>query len=334
MMGHRRYCRAAPPPRNGPTYMIDDGNLDSFLADHTKELAWVKGFTSKDKPRAILPPPPPKHDPPSYDVIVKAGDDDEFLNEDVFVEKEEELEPEGATAYPAMYTEKPTCRPAPGLPRPRINSKLGSRGRGVRKFTLTAEEITTRRISVEAETTTTMVTAEAPKTTVQTTLTEVMADADEDVTTPEQAATRTSETDDCTYTILSEQCEKTGRNVAAIGDLIPTKKSTELTIQRVYLDDVPMPGRYELRRDDVVMANATISAFPQNVYLQRWGHEPHDNSDAYVAYVWTTDTIPPTMAAWMTVDVAVDDGDYELVSTTANAEPIKVTVSSDWLFRA
>ena len=56
----------------------------------------MKGFTSKDTPRAILPPPPPKIDLPSCDVIVKAGDDDNMLNDDgmpdVFIEEEEEME--------------------------------------------------------------------------------------------------------------------------------------------------------------------------------------------------------------------------------------------------
>ena len=68
---------------------------------------------------------------------MKAGDDDDMLNNDgmpdVFIEEEEELE--GATAYPAINMEKPTCRPAPGSPRPNLNFKLPSRGRDVRRFT-------------------------------------------------------------------------------------------------------------------------------------------------------------------------------------------------------
>ena len=216
-----------------------------------------------------------------------------------------------------------------------MNFKLPSRGRGVRRFKLTAEEVTTCRISLKAESTNSTVTTEAPKTTVQTTVMQEMADADEDDKSPDDEAAQTSENTYCTHDILNEQCKKTGGTVAAIGDIIPTKKGTALTVQRMYFDDVPMPGCYEVQRDDNMKANATVSAFPQNVHVQRWGrHQTHNDTDEYVAHVWKTDTIPPTMAVWMTVDVAVDDGEYELVSTTTNAEPIKMTVTSDWLFRA
>ena len=47
---------------------------------------------------------------------------------------------DGATAYPATNREKPTCRPASGISRPNLNFKLPSRGKGVRKFKLTAEK--------------------------------------------------------------------------------------------------------------------------------------------------------------------------------------------------
>ena len=102
---------------------------------------------------------------------------------------------------------------------------------------------------------------------------------------PDDEAALTSENTYCTQNVLNEQCKKTARNLAAIGDLIPTKKSTALTIQRMYFDDVPMPGCYEVRRDDNTETNVTVSAFPRNEHVQRWRHQTHNNTDEYEAHV-------------------------------------------------
>ena len=312
MRAHKRVCRSAPLPRSGPTYTINDVNLDSFLADHTRELAWVKGFASKDKPRAILAAP----QQPVEDDVIKAGDDEDLCDEDVIVENEQdEEELEGATAYPALEEEKPLLRPAPGLPRQSFEFRLPPRGRGrargTGRITLTAEEITLRRIRLETSgETTTTTTVEDPVTTT-TTVTEdpvTPTETNNDVTvaTVEEVNNNSEDVARATeprrprfYTTHDEidaQCKMTGRMVIAMGDLIPTKKSTPLTIQRVYLDDLPLPGRYTIFCGDTACAQATASAFPQNIHLMRWGYQPHDSTDDYVAHLWTTETIPPVMA--------------------------------------
>ena len=278
-----------------------------------------------------------------------------MCDDDVIVEDErDDEELEGATAYPALEEKKPVFQPAPGLPRQSFEFRLPPRGRGrghgTSRITLTAEEITLRRIKLETsgETTTTTTTADDPVTTTTTvaedTVTPTETNKDMTVATVEEA---TSNSEDearaielsrprlyTTHDEINAQCEKTGRVVTAMGDLIPTKKSTPLTIQRVYLDDLPLPGRYTIFCGDTACAQATASAFPQNIHLMRWGYQPHDNTDEYVAHIWTTDTIPPSMAVWLTVDVSIGDGVYDLVPRVPTAKNITATVSSDWLFRS
>ena len=309
---HKRTCDG-PPKYDGNTFTINMENLESFLCEFQDAYNWVKGqnTTTSGTPPAVLAPPPtqqqqPQQDEPTEDAandVEKADDDGGREPDEECNESNQNWQNEKAAA--AAEQQGAIARSTPqGFTR-----SLPSRGRG-QACAAMVEEITTRR-RME------MLSMESAALPVQ----------------AQQTPYETQRRVPASVDVLERQCAETGHFVAAIGDLLPVRRSTALTVQRLYFSEQPMPGVYQLYYNGAVYAKLTASAFPQNIQLRRWKQQEHDMNDEYVAHVWCTDTIPATMTAWVTTDVAIDDGRYDVVEKAPNARATTLTVTSDWLFR-
>ena len=132
--------------------------------------------------------------------------------------------------------------------------------------------------------------------------------------------------------IIAEQCMLTGHAVTGIGDLLPTSRRGVLTGQRLYFEEIPLPGVYYLHRNNQQCVRMTVSAFPQNIHYRRHGKQEHDPTDQYVAHVWMLVSTPAIMTAWVTLDIEIDDGRYDVIEQAPNAISTFLTVSSEFGF--
>ena len=311
LLDHKKSCLTPPELHTGPKTPICDANFDKFLKSCSEKLIWVKTDMMGKRPRAATPASWQGDD----DRITMAGDDESLRGETT--EEYDIVSPTtGPSTAPSESGDPTTDQAVANVsaelavasfvePEPIEQDVKPRIGRGRGYVAIKSEVTTSRTLALYA-----------PNTQPNPYLPPVKA---------EPFPTRPSE-------IISEQCMLTGHDVAGIGDLLPVRRQMRLTVQRLYFEEIPLPGMYFLCRENRRYARMTVSPFPQNIHYRRHGKQEHDPSDLYVAHVWMLASIPSTMTAWVTVDVAIDDGRYDVIEQAPNAIPTYLTVSSEFGF--
>lgn len=315
---HRSKLCRGPQLFKGKTTLICDANLAKFLAAHHRELKWVKS----DMMPKRLPNTPAKDWQGGDDRVEKAGDDESLRSEST--EAYEIISPStGPSAAPtraasedgddesgqavAMVANQAMSPPAQQQQQGMLNQpQRAIRGAGRGVIAIAQQVTTSSRISVMQ--------------------TGASSNPYESLALAPKRRTKPGE-------IISDMCSRTGHDVEAIGDLLPTSRRTKLTVQRLLFEEVPQPGIYQICYGGNTYARMTVSGFPQNIHYRRYELQENDPSDPYLAYVWMTKSIPAIMSAWVSFNAALDDGCYDVIERVPNATASLLTVSSEAIFQ-